>query len=92
MSGPLTFRDEVCPKCGVERMVGTDGYDEHSVLCPTAVDVNPIYPEEMFHLHGKAISGERHSHPLREGESVDDPDHYHSESRAVGKAIYWDHP
>lgn len=36
------------------------------------------YPEEWFHLHGKALSGLQHSHPLRDGEDPDDPDHRHA--------------
>lgn len=35
------------------------------------------YPEEWFHLHGKALSGLRHSHPLKDGEDPDKPWHYH---------------
>ena len=35
------------------------------------------YPEKWQHLHGKALSGLRHSHLLKPGESADDPDHMH---------------
>ncbi len=57
------------------------------------------YPGEWYHLHGKAISGLRHSHPLRDGEDRDDPAHYHEggdllpiggdeDRRGVGRALY----
>lgn len=83
-----------CPKCGeVEEQ-----WSEHTEICPTYVEVNS-YPEAWYHLHGKGISGLRHSHPLRDGESVDDPDHDHEggpedpevDQRGIGRAIYWDH-
>lgn len=58
------------------------------------------YPEEWLHLHGKALSGLRHSHPLRPGESVDEPWHYHEgelaedvpegvDDRGYGAALYF---
>lgn len=59
------------------------------------------YPEHWLHLHGKAISGCRHSHPLRTGESRDAPDHHHEgdpaaetgedgyvDQRGLGRAVY----
>lgn len=57
------------------------------------------YPEEWYHLHGKAMSGLRHSHPLRNGEDQDNPWHDHEgeftlphggevDRRGVGVALY----
>lgn len=58
------------------------------------------YPEECLHLHGKAISGLRHSHPLKPGENPDDPWHDHegefgmcdvpdgADRRGAGAALY----
>lgn len=57
------------------------------------------YPEDWYHLHGKALSGMRHSHPLRDGEDPDEPDHDHEgeytlprggevDRRGVGAALY----
>ena len=59
----------------------------------------PMYDEDLLHLHGKALSGLRHSHPLRESESRDDPDHHHAgydllswnadvDRRGVGAPVY----
>lgn len=47
-----------------------------------------VYPEEWFHLHGKAMSGHRHSHPMRPGEDCDDPDHDHPVGDPDGPADY----
>jgi hypothetical protein len=64
-----------------------EGWDQH----PIPAEDFPIYPEELFHLHGKALSGVRHAHPLRDGESRDEPDHEHEgdEEDETGRAIYW---
>lgn len=57
-------------------------------------------PEEWLHLHGKALSGLRHSHPLKPGEDVSSPWHDHEGEwvdewtgqpgrRAAGAALYF---
>lgn len=58
------------------------------------------YPEEMFHRHGKALSGVYHAHPLKSGENPNDPWHDHEgefgmcdvpegvDRRSVGAALY----
>lgn len=57
------------------------------------------YPDEWRHLHGKALSGLRHTHPLRPGEDPDEPWHTHEgeftlppggnvDRRGVGAALY----
>lgn len=57
------------------------------------------YPEEWQHLHGKSMSGLRHSHPLKPGEDPDEPWHDHEgyftlpwdsevDRRGVGAALY----
>ena len=62
------------------------------------------YPEDWYHLHGKAISGLRHSHPLKLGEDRDEPWHDHEgewipsiaatapgeDRRGVGAALYFE--
>jgi len=49
----------------------------------------PIYPEGWFHLHGKALSGLRHSHPLRDGEDADHPDHEHRDATTGAPCGPW---
>lgn len=83
----------VCPACGVA--MPYPGY--HNEGHPDAIDV-VAYPEQWLHLHGKAISGLRHSHPLRDGKRRHAPDHDHEgprdqrdprDPRGVGRAIYY---
>ena len=81
-----------CDGCGVLM----DYPGEHVARCPHEVVEVVIHPEEMYHLHGKAISGLRHSHPLRDGESRDEPDHEHepvydkdADRHNYGRAVYW---
>lgn len=59
------------------------------------------YPDDLLHLHGKAMSGLRHSHPLKPGEDRDEPWHDHEgewdptlatgaeDRRGVGAALYF---
>jgi hypothetical protein len=59
------------------------------------------YGDELLHLHGKALSGLRHSHPLKPGENRDAPWHDHEgewdrslagsdeDPRGVGAALYF---
>jgi hypothetical protein len=67
--------------------------ESHNPMGPVVVlDCGPIHPEDWRHLHGKALSGHRHSHRLRPGESVDEPDHWHEgrgpEQDARPEAVY----
>lgn len=48
----------------------------------------PVLTEDEYHLHGKAISGHRHAHRLRPGESRDDPDHVHHDEDLDGPWVY----
>lgn len=69
----------------LHRLATALGCDVQVVLVPRERLSSPEYErievesygEELFHLHGKSLSGLRHSHPLRPGENVDSPDHIH---------------